>query len=108
MSHAYRWPYSPKHQAISHSRKCLGVLLRILAVPEKQAFWSNAMILGVPSMLVHILRCLLTIQRAPITMGMTETLLQFQIVIIIIIIIKFHFFCYITYVLLQLCVLLML
>ena len=30
-----------------------------LAVPNKQAFWSNAMIQGVPNMLIHILRCLL-------------------------------------------------
>ena len=63
------------------------------------------MIPGVPSMLIHILRCLRTIPKAP---GMTDTLLQFQIIIIIIIITKLHFFCYITFVLLQPCVLLML
>ena len=66
------------------------------------------MILGVPSMLIHILRCLRTIPKAPVTIGMTDTLLQFQIIIIIIIITKLHFFCYITFVLLQPCVLLML
>ena len=50
------------------------------------------MIPGVSSMVIHILRCLLIIPRAPVTIGMTETLLHFQIIIIIIIIIKLHFF----------------
>ena len=50
------------------------------------------MIPGVPSMLIHILRCLRTIPKAPVTIGMTDTLLQFQIIIIIIIITKLHFF----------------
>ena len=27
MSHTYGWPYSPKHQAISHNLKCLGSFL---------------------------------------------------------------------------------
>ena len=76
MSHTYRWPYSSKHQATSYSK----VLLRILAVPNKQAFWNNAMIPGVSNLLIHILRCLLTVTRASITIGITDiTLLQFQI-----------------------------
>ena len=38
------------------------------------------MIPGVPNLLIHILRCLLTVTRASITIGITDiTLLQFQI-----------------------------
>ena len=37
------------------------------------------MIPGVPSLLIHILWFLLTVPRALITIGMTDTLLQFQI-----------------------------
>ena len=38
------------------------------------------MIPGVPNLLIHILRCLLTVPRAPMTIGITDiTLLQFQI-----------------------------
>ena len=38
------------------------------------------MIPGVPNLLIHTLRCLLTVPRASITIGVTDiTLLQFQI-----------------------------
>ena len=37
------------------------------------------MIPGVPKLLIHIFRRLLIVPRAPITIGMTDTFLQFQI-----------------------------
>ena len=53
------------------------VLLKFLAVPTKQAFWSNAMIPCVPILLICILRCLLTVPRALITIGIPDLLLFF-------------------------------
>ena len=49
MSHTYRWPYSPKHQAISYEPSVSGVVLRVYATPDKPAFGSNAMVPGVPT-----------------------------------------------------------
>ena len=40
---------------------------------------GNAMTVGVSISMVHILRCFLTVSRPPIGIGMTGTLLQFQI-----------------------------
>ena len=46
MSHTYRWPYT---------QKVSRVLLRILAVPTKKAFWSNAMIIMMMMMMIIII-----------------------------------------------------
>ena len=74
VSHLW-WPYPPKHQAISYEPKVSRVILRISAIPTNElvfpAYWSTSL----------QCRCLLKVPRALITIGMTDTLLQFQILI---------------------------
>ena len=77
MSHTislYRWPCFPRALNYFLQPWVSRVLLKILAVPNKQSFWSKVMIPGVPILLIHILMCLLTVPRAPITMGIRVTL----------------------------------
>ena len=52
------------------------------------------MIRGVPKLLIHVFRRLLTVLRAPITIGMTDTFLQFQIFCTSII---YHYYYYYYY-----------
>ena len=83
MSDTYRWPYSPKHQAISYEPYVSRVVPRIFAIPTNQLSgvmqWSHVFPAYWPTSLQF--RCLLTVPRAPITIGTADTLLQFQILI---------------------------
>ena len=84
MSHTIslcRWPYFPRASSQFLQPQVSRVLLKIFAVPNKQVFCINVMIPGVPILLTHIFRCLLTAPRTPITTGMTDTLLRVDEVI---------------------------
>ena len=68
------------HQAISHSLRCLGSFLRsLLFLGCSQAFRSKFKIPGVSILVTHIIKFLVTAPSAPITIGTTDTLLQFHI-----------------------------
>ena len=54
------------------------VLLKSFDVPNKQAFWSKFKIPGVPILVTHINKFLVTAPSAPITMETTDTLIQFH------------------------------
>ena len=66
------------------------VFLKILAVPNKQAFWSNEVLSSNPIFFTNALKFLLIVPSARMITGMTVTLLQFQIVHILLLIF-FHF-----------------
>ena len=55
------------------------ILLKIFAVPNKQACWSKFKIPGVPILVTHIIKFLVTAPSAPITTGRTDTLSQLRI-----------------------------
>ena len=49
------------HRVISYSLRCLGSFLT-LAVPDKQTLWSKFKIFGVPILVTHIMKFLVTTQ----------------------------------------------
>ena len=63
------------------------ILLNIFAVLNKLASWSKFKIPGVPILVTHIIKLLVTAPSAPITTGITDTLLQLHIFFL-----YFHFF----------------
>jgi len=51
----------------------------IFAVPNKQAFWSKFKMPGVPILVTYVIKFLVTASSAQITIGTSDTLLQFHI-----------------------------